>query len=532
MEMDLKKWTIFSLLEPEFISKIKMACVYGNLGNEAIMVTKDDEVYAIGSNAAGCLGLGDLQSTLFPKKVEALCNKSIKGFAYGSGPHVIAYTETGEIYSWGHNGYCELGNGSSNQCLSPTIIGPNLVGKEVIEVACGSHHSLALTRDGEVYAWGQNNCGQVGSGMSTNQSAPRKVNSLIGSKRTISIACGQTSSMAVLENGEVFGWGYNGNGQLGLGNNINQLNPCRVTNLQSIVITKVVCGYAHTMALSDIGALYVWGANSYGQLGTGNKSNVTAPVHIASEIGRIVDIAATHYTHISAAMTQNSKVYMWGQCRGQSVTSPTETPFTSLHDVFACFATPSVMWKPMEVDLDTGEKVTDSLKLAFDDPSNSDLTITVNGKPIHVHKAVLKIRCQHFRSMFQDHWEEDSRSVLEMDQFSYPVYHAFLQYLYTDEVNLPPESALELLDLANAYCEVQLKKRCEQIIKQGITVENAAMLYSTAIEYEAKELEEFCFKFSLNHMTAIIQTEGFTSLDEQTVKDFIRKAAKFGAFKS
>ena len=55
----------------------------------------------------------------------------------------------------------------------------------------------------QVFAWGQNNCGQVGSGMSTNQSAPRKVNSAIGSKRTINIACGQTSSMAVLENGEV-----------------------------------------------------------------------------------------------------------------------------------------------------------------------------------------------------------------------------------------------------------------------------------------------------------------------------------------
>jgi RCC1 and BTB domain-containing protein len=47
-----------------------------------------------------------------------------------------------------------------------------------------------------------------------------------------------------------------------------------------------------------------------------------------------------------------------------------------------------------------------------------------------------------------------------------------------------------------------------------------------------QELEEFCFKFSLNHMTAIIQTEGFSALDEQTVKNFVRKAAEFGAFKS
>lgn len=54
------------------------------------------------------------------------------------------------MYSWGHNGYSELGNGSSTQCLFPTVIGSSLSGKEVIEVACGSHHSLALTRDGEV----------------------------------------------------------------------------------------------------------------------------------------------------------------------------------------------------------------------------------------------------------------------------------------------------------------------------------------------------------------------------------------------
>ena len=86
------------------------------------------------------------------------------------------------------------------------------------------------------------------------------------------ITCGQTSSMAVLENGEVYGWGYNGNGQLGLGNNINQLNPQRVTGLQGVVVTSVVCGYAHTLAVTDEGSLYAWGANSYGQLGTGQAT--------------------------------------------------------------------------------------------------------------------------------------------------------------------------------------------------------------------------------------------------------------------
>jgi alpha-tubulin suppressor-like RCC1 family protein len=102
----------------------------------------------------------------------------------------------------------------------------------------------------------------------------------------------------------VYGWGYNGNGQLGLGSSVNQLNPCRVLNLQGIVITKVVCGYAHTMALSDVGALYVWGANSYGQLGTGNRSNVSLPVHVASEIGRFV-ICSTYIVKYFYSEVQN-----------------------------------------------------------------------------------------------------------------------------------------------------------------------------------------------------------------------------------
>lgn len=192
---------------------------------------------------------------------------------------------SGDVLSWGHNGYCQLGNNSNTQSLVPSIIAVASQ-HSVTQVACGSHHSLVLTGAGEVYAWGQNNCGQVGSGSTTNQPTPRKVTSGIGGRYCVGIACGQTSSMAIVEDGEVFGWGYNGNGQLGLGNNVNQTSPCRVTNLQGVVIQKIACGYAHTVALSDEGALYTWGANSYGQLGTGNKANQVSPFRMLVAIGR------------------------------------------------------------------------------------------------------------------------------------------------------------------------------------------------------------------------------------------------------
>lgn len=72
------------------------------------------------------------------------------GIAFGSGPHVLAYTESGELYSWGHNGYCQLGNGSTNQGLTPYLVTTHLHNKRVMRIAAGSHHSLALTEEGEV----------------------------------------------------------------------------------------------------------------------------------------------------------------------------------------------------------------------------------------------------------------------------------------------------------------------------------------------------------------------------------------------
>ncbi len=150
--------------------------ISGTHGTEALLVTIDDEVYALGINAHGCLGLGNHQGTLFPQCVEQLCGKGIQskfdlyacnifysnccssklpvlfpGFAYGSGPHVLALTERGEVYSWGQNVYCELGHGASTPGLLPTMIGGFLSTLKVVEVACGSHHSIALT-----------DCGQVG----------------------------------------------------------------------------------------------------------------------------------------------------------------------------------------------------------------------------------------------------------------------------------------------------------------------------------------------------------------------------------
>ncbi|XP_033952996.1 RCC1 and BTB domain-containing protein 2 isoform X2 [Pseudochaenichthys georgianus] len=342
--LDVGKWPVFALLPPEELRLIRQACVFGSAANEALYVTVNDEVFALGTNCSGCLGLGDLQSTIEPRRIDVLCGKKIESLSYGTGPHVVIATTDGEVFAWGHNGYSQLGNGTTNHGLTPALVSTNLLSKRVTEVACGSHHTIALTTDGEVFAWGYNNSGQVGSGSTANQPTPRRVSSCLQNKVVVNIACGQLCSMAVLDNGEIYGWGYNCNGQLGLGNNGNQQTPCRIAALQGVNIVRVACGYAHTLALTDEGMVYAWGANSYGQLGTGNKSNQALPTLINTDKERMVEVAACHTSHTSAAKTQSGQVLMWGQCRGQAVASPHLTHFSSTDDVFACFATPAVTW--------------------------------------------------------------------------------------------------------------------------------------------------------------------------------------------
>lgn len=134
-------------------------------------------------------------------------------------------------------------------------------------------------------------------------------------------------------------------------------------------------GYAHSLALTDEGLVYAWGANTYGQLGIGNKSNQLSPVQIMTgkerweprrvmlyqpsssghpidtdpahhpSLRRVVEIASCHSTHTSAAKTQSGQVYVWGQCRGQCILLPHLTHFSCTDYVFACLATPSVMWR-------------------------------------------------------------------------------------------------------------------------------------------------------------------------------------------
>uniref|UniRef100_A0A1I8HSR5 BTB domain-containing protein n=1 Tax=Macrostomum lignano TaxID=282301 RepID=A0A1I8HSR5_9PLAT len=470
----LDRWGLFSLLDAELLNRVAFAFVYGANGNEAVLVTGDDCVYCIGNGTAGPGIISEAHLNVpggLSVQLDALCGCRVVELASGSGPHLLALTDSGDLYTWGSNSHCQLGNGNTNQLLQPTL--SSLL--KVCSIACGASHSLALTQDGEVYAWGCNNCGQVGSGTTVNQPSPRRLAGPLTNRRIRRVGACQSASFAVSVAGEVFSWGCNKHGQLGIGgaSGANQNVPVRLTSLERRFIDSLACGQSHT-----------------------------------------------------------GLVLAWGLCRGQPVSAPIVTRFLSVNDVFACMSHPPVTCKRLDFKPNYTVSIAQSIQLAFNDSATSDVTFQVDGKLIHAHKSILRIRCDHFRTMFNENWNQtQSAGVIAIRDFSYPVYWAFLEFLYTDNVNLSPEEAISLLDLANCYCEAPLKAHCERLIKNSITIDNAMMLYLAAVKFSASELQKFCFEFAIHHLTRVVSTEAFDELDEATLRSFLRQAAAAGAFK-
>ncbi|XP_031850186.2 RCC1 and BTB domain-containing protein 1-like isoform X1 [Nomia melanderi] len=486
------KWRIFNLLEPEFIANIRLVFVYGNSGEKSLIVTEDDMVYILGNNTNRCLAIDDIRGIHYPKRVPALCGKGIKTFVQSRGSYFFALTNNGKVYFWNN---------------TSIVLVEHLNFKFVVNIACGYHYALVLTETGEVYQ------------LSINVKGAKCI---LSKNIFISISCGHAFSMAVAENGEVYTFRVDIPGQQ---------DPHAVIGFNGIRIEKVVCGYDHTLALSNKGDLYVWGENKYGQLGLGTRYSTRTPVLLKiPNVDRVLDIAASCCNYISVAVGEHNDIFIWGLCLGQAILTPLLTSLKNVHDVFACYATTKVMHQPLILsDVKAEKDLMDCLKEAFDDSTTSDLTIQVEGQPIYVHKAMLKIRSQYFKTMFQDHWIENNKSVIECSEYPYKVYRAFLKYLYTDEIDLSADEetgVLELLELANRYCDIQLQKRCIQIIKESITVFNVPVLYSIAKQYNFPELEEYCLKYAIDHMAVLIQASRFSELREDMMKTFLIKAAE------
>ncbi|XP_024937570.1 probable E3 ubiquitin-protein ligase HERC4 isoform X3 [Cephus cinctus] len=277
--------------------------------NHTVVITNDGQVYSCGNNDYGQLGHEKSRKRL--QLIPGLDAFVFKRVACGAS-HTLVVNEWGQVFSWGLNSDGQLGLNTHtlNERVPRMVktLGTNVV----IQIACGLKHTLALTNNGELYAWGSNSEGQLGFGPETKKEVKPK---LIASLKVIPIAyiaCGGYHSIAVTKSAAVFGWGRNTFGQLGLNDTDERTVPCQLRTLRNAKVRYVACGEDFTVFMTMDGGVFTSGAGMYGQLGHGNNSNDILPRKVMELMGSVVTQVSCGRRHTLAVVPSRGKVYAWG----------------------------------------------------------------------------------------------------------------------------------------------------------------------------------------------------------------------------
>ncbi|XP_043107901.1 retinitis pigmentosa GTPase regulator b isoform X4 [Puntigrus tetrazona] len=241
---------------------LRIAC-----GDEhTALVTENGKLFMFGSNNWGQLGLGTKTTVNKPTCVKALKSERVKLAACGR-THTLVYTSRGNLYASGGNNEGQLGLSDCEDRTSFHLVDFFSKHGPVKMLAAGSNTSAALTQDGRLYMWGDNSEGQIGLGKESNALTPRELS--VG-KRVSWVSCGYYHSAFITVDGALFTFGEKDSGKLGLSTEklANHKVPQQVTGISDKVV-QVSCGGGHTVALTAEQDVYSFGLGQFGQLGHG-----------------------------------------------------------------------------------------------------------------------------------------------------------------------------------------------------------------------------------------------------------------------
>ena len=267
-------------------------------------IKTDGSLWTWGVNGYGQLGINDTTTRSTPVTTFA-GGTNWKQVAVGGGSHTSAIKTDGTLWTWGFNGYGQLGNFSNTNRSTPvtTFAG----GTDWKQVAVGGSRTAAIKTDGTLWTWGLNSSSQLGVNDGAIRSTP--VTTLTGGTNWKSVSCGSEHTAAIKTDGTLWIWGLGTSGQLGNNAATNRSTP--VTTFSGGTNWKSVAGgLQHTAAIKTDGSLWVWGLGTSGQLGNDGTINRSTPVTTFAGGTDWKQVACgQQYT---AAIKTDGTLWIWG----------------------------------------------------------------------------------------------------------------------------------------------------------------------------------------------------------------------------
>ncbi|XP_010176243.1 X-linked retinitis pigmentosa GTPase regulator, partial [Antrostomus carolinensis] len=296
------------------------------------IVTGNGKLYMFGSNNWGQLGLGSKNTVSKPTCVKALKPEKTKLAVCGRN-HTLVYTEKGNVYAAGGNNEGQLGLGDTEERTTFHLISFFTTQHKIKQLAAGSYTSAAVTEDGQLFVWGDNSEGQIGLAHEACVSVPCQVD--VG-KPVSSVSCGYYHSALITGDGELYTFGEPENGKLGL--LPEQLKNSRVPQpVLGIMekVNKVVCGGEHTVVLTETD-VYTFGLGQYGQLGHGTFIFETSVPKSVKHLRRHRICNITCGENHTAVIAENGLMFTFGDGRHGKL-GLGEQNFTNQFDPTLCY---------------------------------------------------------------------------------------------------------------------------------------------------------------------------------------------------
>ncbi|MEC7180820.1 MAG: LamG-like jellyroll fold domain-containing protein, partial [Candidatus Thermoplasmatota archaeon] len=267
-----------------------------------------------GYNGFGNLGLGNTTDQYSPVAVTFPNGGTVEKVADSGGYplHNCAIMTNGSLYCWGYNQYGQLGIGSTTQQTTPQLV--NLgSGVKAVDVSVGSGFTCAVTDAGALMCWGDNAYGKLGIGSTSPSyhSTPQNA-SLPTNRKAVDVQLGHVHGCALLDNGDVACWGYNGFGGLGTGNTNQRTSPTVVSLDSQRQVASLGMGKHHTCIGYDNGSVVCAGRDNWGQQGTYSASNVNDLTFSYTNALANLSIIALAGEYVSCALLANGTAQCWG----------------------------------------------------------------------------------------------------------------------------------------------------------------------------------------------------------------------------